>query len=482
MKTTIGLLVPFLLLVGCFTNETPITQSKIESSSVSLADSSEEQSVFSISSDESSQEHPVSSMSSETPYHEANSSDVIKKPLSYEATDDPILSSSSKNQISSYSAPPEYSIIECNDGIDNDHDGNTDCFDDDCKIFEFCSENSKKYCEDSLDNDNDGDTDCEDLECKFYSTCSETTYATCIDSIDNDLDGTVDCLDSDCKYISGAFCGEITLQMCEDGLDNDNDGTIDCDDSDCDCAINKMIIQYEEYCKLNSCIENGIGDSTHSITPTCNDNTIKLPQQSAVSVSFYLHSSDNEFDYNQDENLLRTGMVGDNLVNGRPTFKENLWNNTRISEWWSEEHATSMVIKNLLFRQYGISNYIFSNPNFYYDEPNYDFTGTGGRSAFDTKSFFTTHMQLTFVFDGQEGQYFEMIRNDDFFIFVNGKLISDFGGVHQPLRHHLNINTTLQTLDVPKGDSVTLDVFMAQRSSKFSEALFSFAIPCLFQL
>ncbi len=99
MKITIGLLVPFFLLIGCFTNETPTAQSQIESSSLRLDESSEEHSGISsesttiqtvqnessevssaVSSDDalsiaessegihtSSEEESVSSMSSETP-------------------------------------------------------------------------------------------------------------------------------------------------------------------------------------------------------------------------------------------------------------------------------------------------------------------------------------------------------------------------------------------------------------------------------
>jgi hypothetical protein len=49
----------------------------------------------------------------------------------------------------------------CDDGIDNDGDGYTDCADFDCGDLEECQEN----CSDGLDNDGDGYTDCEDYDC-----------------------------------------------------------------------------------------------------------------------------------------------------------------------------------------------------------------------------------------------------------------------------------------------------------------------------
>lgn len=78
-------------------------------------------------------------------------------------------------------------------------------------------------CEDQLDNDGDGYTDCEDLDCQGTQACAEE----CDDGVDNDGDGAVDCFDSDCQ---GA---ESCHELCDDGLDNDGDGFVDCDDPDC---------------------------------------------------------------------------------------------------------------------------------------------------------------------------------------------------------------------------------------------------------
>lgn len=105
----------------------------------------------------------------------------------------------------------------CNDGIDNDQDGDIDCDDSDCLGDPSCGE----ICGDGLDNDGDGDTDCEDSEC-FGPACPEV----CGDGLDNDGDGATDCDDDDCY---GSTCPEV----CGDGEDNDGDGSTDCNDDDC---------------------------------------------------------------------------------------------------------------------------------------------------------------------------------------------------------------------------------------------------------
>jgi len=56
----------------------------------------------------------------------------------------------------------------CNDGIDNDNDGFTDCEDSDCDSDSSCA---VEICNDGIDNDNDGFTDCEDSDCDSDPDC-----------------------------------------------------------------------------------------------------------------------------------------------------------------------------------------------------------------------------------------------------------------------------------------------------------------------
>jgi spore coat protein H len=81
---------------------------------------------------------------------------------------------------------------DCNDLLDNDEDGATDCQDEDCA--QSCIE----VCNDGKDNDQDGDFDCQDNDCA--ASCAEV----CDDDIDNDKDGAKDCEDTDC--IQQAIC------------------------------------------------------------------------------------------------------------------------------------------------------------------------------------------------------------------------------------------------------------------------------------
>lgn len=116
----------------------------------------------------------------------------------------------------------------CDDGIDNDANGLVDCDDSDCKNnsnFPACGET---FCSDGIDNDGDGAADCGDSDCFGQQGC--TVESACSDGLDNDNDGVSDCADADCS--EDAACPED----CNDGIDNDADGRVDCHDPECSAA------------------------------------------------------------------------------------------------------------------------------------------------------------------------------------------------------------------------------------------------------
>jgi hypothetical protein len=116
---------------------------------------------------------------------------------------------------------------DCANNLDDDNDGDTDCFDSECRGQGPCQ---FEDCQNDLDDDGDGATDCQDLACVQQPFCRPE--ANCNDNQDDDSDGDVDCDDVDCAF--NDLCRPEFL--CDDNLDNDQDGAADCADSDCDSS------------------------------------------------------------------------------------------------------------------------------------------------------------------------------------------------------------------------------------------------------
>ncbi len=110
----------------------------------------------------------------------------------------------------------EYSETICDDRVDNDHDGATDCADHDCRDFDHCSGDDYEYsCTDTVDNDDDGFTDCDDPDCYSYSRCQFINYS--FDTFVASINESFICYDrSDhalitecCDYTGSCFNGNV---------------------------------------------------------------------------------------------------------------------------------------------------------------------------------------------------------------------------------------------------------------------------------
>ncbi len=118
----------------------------------------------------------------------------------------------------------------CNDGLDNDCDGDFDCADADCEFDPACvCTPSPEVCDDGVDNDCDELTDCDDPDCELDEACQVAANDLCEDAIEivcpeGGGSVTVSGSTTDATGDSAPFCGTsntapgVWYKVTHDGL------------------------------------------------------------------------------------------------------------------------------------------------------------------------------------------------------------------------------------------------------------------------
>ncbi len=135
-------------------------------------------------------------------YHNSSGEIYAIDPSTREAM---VVLNSTSNLSSSggFNCSPATAPIEgrCNDGIDNDGDGQIDCLDGNCNLSGECI---TEDCFNGIDDDGDGYTDCEDNSC--FTTVTACTEI-CGNGIDDNGNGLVDEEDPQCSSSAAYYAG-----------------------------------------------------------------------------------------------------------------------------------------------------------------------------------------------------------------------------------------------------------------------------------
>ncbi len=102
-----------------------------------------------------------------------------------------------------------------------------------------------------------------------------------------------------------------------------------------------------------------------------------------------------------------------------------------------------------------------------------------GNQDFPRNYHFTleTHMQFFYT----EGQTFTFKGDDDLWIFINGKLAIDIGGVHGEETQTVNLDDVADKLGIEPGNTYSFDLFFAERHYVHSRFTFqtTMELECL---
>ncbi|HEY5952188.1 MAG TPA: fibro-slime domain-containing protein [Kofleriaceae bacterium] len=106
-----------------------------------------------------------------------------------------------------------------------------------------------------------------------------------------------------------------------------------------------------------------------------------------------------------------------------------------------------------------------------------DGVGWPGTEVLGHNFEFTTEIHATFVYRG--GEVFRFEGDDDVFVFINGKLAIDLGGVHEKEAGDIDFDARAAELGLVKDQTYKLDVFHAERHTVESHFRMTTTIDCL---
>lgn len=181
-----------------------------------------------------------------------------------------------------------------------------------------------------------------------------------------------------------------------------------------------------------------------------------------------------DFEYRTgvDYGIVRSTLGSDGL----PVYRKNSGSTPtttgkkNFNQWYRDVPGVNINIPKTLTisRQADSTLWEYSSNNFFPIDG--EGWGNTGLTNPDHNYHFTLEAHL--VFDYKGGEVFKFIGDDDLWLFINGKLVIDIGGVHLAIEKSVNIDDVADSLGLVKGNRYSFDLFFAERHTVKSDFTF----------
>jgi len=172
----------------------------------------------------------------------------------------------------------------------------------------------------------------------------------------------------------------------------------------------------------------------------------------------YRDFEDSHPDFEHYVNGLTTGLVMNELgTDGKPVSTDN---SIAVYDWYHPTSASKEYSGTLILNKNADGLYEFIDNTFFpLDDKPHDLNA-------DHNYLFTMEMNTVFTYQG--GEVFYFTGDDDVWVFINGKLAMDLGGVHGAVSGSVDLDAMATTLGIQTGNDYTFDFFFAERHTSES--------------
>jgi fibro-slime domain-containing protein len=168
-----------------------------------------------------------------------------------------------------------------------------------------------------------------------------------------------------------------------------------------------------------------------------------------------------EANIGNDGKPVYTGICEANTVTATCPYKQQTTGKANFDQWYRfTDGVNKPYIVYLQFAPYLGKMTFMSHTYFPIDDKGW------GNEGKEHNFAFTTEVHTKFKYGG--GESFTFIGDDDVWVFINGKLAVDLGGLHTEVTGTIDLDASASNLGIEKGKEYTLDLFHAERHTVLS--------------